>query len=684
MQPITTADADAALARVLDAMAGPGTPPRDGQAEAVRALTVDRARVLVVEATGWGKSAVYWAATAANRGVGAGPTIVVSPLLALMRDQIAAGSRAGVSAVTINSTNIDDWDDTYARLRAGTVDVVLVSPERLASPSFTAALTTLSSQVGLVVIDEAHCISDWGHDFRPDYQRIASTLLHYDVPVLATTATANDRVTADVAGQLGPGTVVIRGSLARASLRLDVVPGLTYPQRWAWVADALDRLPGSGIVYALTVADAERLAEFLTSCGFDVAAYTGRHDTDVRAEVEARLQSNAVKAVIATSALGMGYDKPDLSFCIHVGSPASPVSMYQQVGRAGRALDDAVAVLLPAESDAAIWEYFATVGIPDPDVAARVLERLEDGSASVVELEAATGARRGRLEALLRVLAVDGAVTRDGSRWVATGTGWWFDAEKYAALRRVRAKEADLMRTYATEAGCLMMQLQVALDDPDPTPCGRCSVCTGKALVGSDTPDPDRVTAVLRWLRDENHVIEARKMWPPGVEGRRGRIVGAEDGRAVAFADDPGWPDVVAEVTAGRTGETTHSAAVEVLGRWRRSGWRRPTLVVALPGPAGGPVAATVAAHVASVGKLPLAKPLSWSGGGVPRDTASAVRVRALLERLHVVDPDLLAGATVLLVAASMRTGWTVAVASALLRDAGADAVLPLVMHQRP
>ena len=330
--------------------------------------------MLVVQATGWGKSAVYWAATAALRADGAGLTLVVSPLLALMRDQVTAASRAGLTAATINSTNIDEWDDVLAQVDAGTLDVLLVSPERLGNPRFAARLPRLLAATGMVVIDEAHCISDWGFDFRPDYQRLARHLLTLapGTPVLATTATANQRVTADVAQQLGDGTVTFRGSLARTSLQLAVVGGLGSLDRWAWVADALQQLPGSGIVYALTVAETDRLAAFLQSAGHQVAAYSGRLESADRVVIEDQLRDNQLKAVVATSALGMGYDKPDLAFCIHVGSPASPVAYYQQVGRAGRALDHALAVLLPSDADEAIWHYFATATIPDPDqVAAR-------------------------------------------------------------------------------------------------------------------------------------------------------------------------------------------------------------------------------------------------------------------------------------------------------------------------
>ena len=334
-------------ARVITAIAGDTATLREDQQTAVAALCEPAARVLVVQATGWGKSAVYWAATAIRRSEGAGPALVVSPLLSLMRDQVAAAERAGLRAATLNSSNIDAWSQIEADLAAGAVDVLLVSPERLANPGFgRRVLDRLAGSIGLLVIDEAHAVSDWGHDFRPDYRRVSDVLqrLNPQTPVLATTATANQRVTDDVATQLGDSTLVLRGPLARDSLQLTVVDALSPIDRYAWVVDQLPDLPGSGIVYALTVADAERLAETIRArhgSALPVAAYTGGLEPAERERLEDGLRRNRLKALIATSALGMGYDKPDLGFVVHVGSPPSPVSYYQQVGRAGRGIDHA-------------------------------------------------------------------------------------------------------------------------------------------------------------------------------------------------------------------------------------------------------------------------------------------------------------------------------------------------------
>jgi ATP-dependent DNA helicase RecQ len=674
----------AALGRTIAAVAGPDARPREDQVRAVEELVEHRNRVLVVQATGWGKSAVYWAATAALRERRIGPTLVVSPLLALMRDQIAAASRAGLRAATINSTNVDEWSGVLDDLRSGRLDVLLISPERLANPGFAAQLPALLGECGLLVIDEAHCVSDWGFDFRPDYQRLTRTLLQLapDTPVLATTATANQRVTADVAAQLGAETVTLRGSLARASLRLAVVPGLSTLEGYAWVAEALRTLPGSGIVYVLTVAETERLTAFLVDQGLDVAAYSGQSDN--RETLEGRLRRNEIKALVATSALGMGFDKPDLAFCIHLGSPASPVAYYQQVGRAGRALDDAIAILVPGPPDERIWEYFATSGIPTDEQVERILDALGDGPQSLGGVEAATGIRRGRLETLLKILAVDEVVTKSRDGWEATGRAWYFDEQKWSDLRRVRSAEADLMRRYAHGEGCLMEFLQRALDDPDPRPCGRCSVCDGRLPAPGARPSPELVEAARRFFRGRDVVIEPRKLWVSGLAGRKGKITGVAPGRALAFADDPAWGDVLRVLwqrDAPAPPEVLNGL-VQVLVRWSAS-WQRPVAVVAMPSRRFPLLVGSIAEQVARVGRLPLVDALGVSGPPPTAEAASAVRARDLLARTSVRDGVSFDG-PVLLVDDTVRTRWTVTVASALLAEVGASQVMPLAVHLLP
>src|ERR1700678_165887 len=417
----------------LRALAGENARLREDQWTAIRALVAEKRRALVVQRTGWGKSAVYFVATALLRAAGAGPTVIVSPLLALMRNQVEAAARAGIHARTINSANLDDWQQVYAEVRDGAVDVLLVSPERLNNPGFRDnVLPHLTETAGLIVIDEAHCISDWGHDFRPDYRRIRTLLetLPTDIPVLATTATANARVTTDVAEQLeaglggadeGGGVLVLRGALARGSLRLAVVSLPATPMRLAWLADALgrDALPNSGIIYTLTVAAAYETAAFLREQGIQVTAYSGKDDQAARLQAEEDLLANRVKALVATSALGMGFDKPDLGFVVHLGAPPSPVAYYQQIGRAGRAMsgrpgEHAEVILLPGREDRDIWAYFASLAFPpERQVRATLAALAEAGRPlSTGALETHVDLSRGRLESMLKVLDVDGAARR--------------------------------------------------------------------------------------------------------------------------------------------------------------------------------------------------------------------------------------------------------------------------------
>jgi ATP-dependent DNA helicase RecQ len=691
--------------RVITAMAGPDAHLREDQATAVGALCEDGARVLVVQATGWGKSAVYWAATAVRRSEGAGPTLVVSPLLSLMRDQVAAASRAGLRAATLNSSNVEEWSAIEQSLRAGDVDVLLVSPERLANPGFgRRVLDGISGRLGLLVIDEAHAVSDWGHDFRPDYRRVSDVLqrLNPSTPVLATTATANQRVTDDVAAQLGDAgtvgaTLVLRGQLARASLELSVVDRLSPVERYAWVVDHLPRLAGSGIVYALTVADAERLTAAIRAVHGDavpVAAYTGQLDASARHDLEDALRDNRLKALVATSALGMGYDKPDLGFVVHVGAPPSPVSYYQQVGRAGRAIEHAHAVLLPSDADAGVWDYFATSTIPVPEQVDKVLKVLGGAGPepmSVVALEAQSGVRRGRVELMLKQLAVDGVVDRVEGGWVATGVDWQYDAAHYDGVVAVRRREADIMRAYVRGERCLMELLQTSLDDPAAEPCGRCSVCRGRLPEALDgAPTAETVAAVTTLLRGQVHLLEPRKMWPGGAFGSRGRIPADEAhavGRTLVFADAPEWRETIAALFArdAPAPPDVLDACVRVLTQWRSTWPSRPEVVVDLSATGHPVMTASVADHLASVGRLGRATLTGPSSPPDLRELSSSDEAAFWRDRLDASPvAEAVAGRAVLLVVDASSSLWPVTVASAVLRRAGASVVLPLLLHRRP
>nr|WP_258376548.1 RecQ family ATP-dependent DNA helicase [Curtobacterium sp. MCBD17_028] len=674
----------------------------DGQLEAISALVEHRQRALVVQRTGWGKSAVYFLATLLLRRRGAGPTVLVSPLLALMRDQVAAAARAGVRAMAINSANAHEWGDITAALRADEVDVLLVSPERLNNPRFRdEQLPTLVERLGLLVVDEAHCISDWGHDFRPDYRRLADLIraLPDGVPVLATTATANARVVADVEEQLTvtPDAPVftIRGSLARASLRLGVLDLPDARARLGWLIAHLQDLPGSGIIYTLTVSAAEDIARLLREAGHAVRAYTGRTDAEERAQLEQQLKDNELRALVATSALGMGFDKPDLGFVVHVGAPSSPVAYYQQIGRAGRATPNADVLLLPGREDREIWQYFANASMPSEDRANAVLRQLErDRAFSTVALEGLVDIKRSTLELLLKVLDVDGAVRRVSGGWVATGEPWQYDTERYARVAQARIAEQESMIRYEHATTCRMQMLQQDLDDPTAEPCGRCDICAG-AWYPADVAAAASSEAA-RTLDQVGVEIPPRLQWPSGMDrlhvSVKGKITPAEQvatGRAVARLTDLGWGGPLRALFAPDSADAPISAelmqgCVRALRDWP---WEaRPTGVVALPSRTRPLLVASLAGELARIGKLRFLGTLERTGGTMRADgaTNSAYRLAGIWDSVRV-GPDLGAAleehhGPVLLVDDLVDSRWTMTVAGRVLRQAGVEQVLPFAL----
>ncbi|QTE30673.1 RecQ family ATP-dependent DNA helicase [Pengzhenrongella sicca] len=695
-----------AQAALVALVGRPDATLRTDQWTAIEALVADRRRALVVQRTGWGKSAVYFVATALLRAAGAGPTVIISPLLALMRNQVDAAQRAGIRAETINSANVGDWAGVQARVAAGEVDVLLVSPERLNNPGFRdEVLPQLAATAGLVVIDEAHCISDWGHDFRPDYRRIRTLLteLPAGIPVLATTATANTRVTSDVAEQLAvteqgadADVLVLRGSLDRESLHLAVreLPGTAA--QLAWLAHNLPQIDGSGIVYCLTVAAAQQVAEYLRAAGLQVRAYTGQTDTAEREVAEQDLLANRVKALIATSALGMGFDKGDLAFVVHLGAPASPIAYYQQVGRAGRATERAEVVLLPGREDRAIWDYFASMAFPPEAEVRATLAALEGaGTLSTAALETRVSLRRNRLELMLKVLDVDGAVQRVRGGWRSTGQEWTYDADRYARVAATRRAEQQAMVDYVRGDECRMAFLRGALDDPDLPPgwrCGRCDVCGG-ATAGA-APDAGEIEAARERLAVPGVEVEPRRQWPAGMAGLGVELTGkiapaerAETGRALARLDGIGWGGLLRDLFAGADSGLPvplRNPVLEVLGAWQPD-----------PAPAGIVVVASqtrpelvehLAAGIARRLGIPIVgtvRPAARLGPG-RHDVNSAQRLAGIARRLELdLSPEAaegLAGRAVLLVDDRTDSGWTLAVGARLLRRAGASAVYPFVL----
>ncbi|MEA2298205.1 MAG: ATP-dependent helicase RecQ [Solirubrobacteraceae bacterium] len=677
-----------ALERLRTLTGDPACEFRPGQLEAIEDVVADRARVLCVQRTGWGKSAVYFVATALLREAGAGPTLIVSPLLALMRNQIAAAGRLGLRAHTVNSTNREEWDEVRDRLAADTIDLLLISPERLNNPRFGEdMLPRFAASVGLLVIDEAHCISDWGHDFRPDYRRVKDMLdaLPAEVAVLGTTATANDRVVGDVLEQLalpdGEPLRSYRGPLARGSLRLEVLELPRAAQRLAWLVEHLPDLEGSGIVYTLTKRDAEQVARFLSANGVPALAYSGEQETAERIATEERLLRNEIKAVVATSALGMGYDKADLTFVVHYQAPGSVVSYYQQVGRAGRGVEHADIVLLRGGEDRQIQDFFIEQAFPARERVDAVLVELRaagETGRTTRELMAVVNLGMGRIEAMLKILDVEGAVRRIGSRWRAVADAdWTYDAERYRQVTALRRAEQEAMAAFGVDGRCLMRVLQEELDDPAAEDCGRCSVCTAPRF--GQPPDPGLVELAWRHLRSRPLDLEVRKM-APDAAGTMRRIpddARTEPGWALArFGDGGWWPAVERGLATGEFDEEVVVGLAEILrGAEVPVAW-----VTSVPSARLGGVTARLAARVAAELGVAAVDLVTRREERPPqRDMANAVQQAANVRGAFAVTARPPPGTGVLL-DDRRHSGWTLAMVGGQLRRAGAERVVPLAL----
>jgi ATP-dependent DNA helicase RecQ len=688
---------------LLQPLVGHEAELRDDQWEAIEALVVDRRPALVVQRTGWGKSAVYFLATALLRSEGTGVTVIVSPLLALMRNQIGAAMRAGINARTVNSTNDQEWASIFEAIEQGKVDLLLISPERLNNPEFREnALTRLIESCGLLVVDEAHCISDWGHDFRPDYRRITSFIesLPQSTPVLATTATAPERVVDDITEVLGLAgrtreVMVQRGTLDRESLRLCVVRLETQIQRLAWLADHLGELPGSGIIYTLTVAATTEIANFLRGRGFGVLAYSGQSDEAERLVAEQALLNNEVKAIVATSALGMGYDKPDLGFVIHFGAPAGPVAYYQQVGRAGRGVDRAEVILLPSSEDKEIWAYFSSVSFPKEENVTAVLAELTaaDGPLSTPALETRVNLSRTRLELLLKVLDADGAVRRVKGGWTSTGVPWSYDIERYSNVLETRKAEQESMLEYIRTDRCRMRFLREVLDDAEAADCGRCDNCTGERH--SIAIDDTALEAARLHIYRPGVSLSPRQQWPTGmrqlgvdVSGKIPPEERPEPGRAIARFTDLGYGRVLRRLVAPDAEDQEVpsdlvDASLRVLSVWKGEWPVRPEVVVSI-GSKGRPrLVESFAEAIAAAGRRPNVGAVTRVGQSRAVDSNSAFRLRAVADSFAIpaeISKAVAGGRSLLLIDDYWDTGWTMAVVARMLRLAGAGCIYPLVL----
>ncbi|UPT73210.1 MAG: RecQ family ATP-dependent DNA helicase [Elusimicrobiota bacterium] len=667
---------------LLQEMLGPRAEFHPHQFEAIEHLVAREQRVLLVQRTGWGKSFVYFIATAALRRRRRGPTLLISPLLSLMRNQIETARKAGVRAYTINCTNREDWDDVEKQLKEDACDLLLVSPERLGNSGFQEL--KLDERIGMLVIDEAHCVSDWGHDFRPDYRRIVrwADRLKPDVPVLATTATANTRVVDDVRTQLGADPVVIRGPLARESLRLFVMPESEQAQRLAWLAKNVPQIPGHGIIYCLTVRDAEKVAAWLTSKGVAASAYHADLPDEERQRLEQALLANEVKALVATVALGMGFDKPDLGFVIHFQRPGSIVAYYQQIGRAGRRLDDAIVLLMAGPEDREINRYFIDNAFPAAEIMQEVLAKLAGASRRKDELLQLVNVRPKTLDQALKILEVEGAISITGrpQQHSVLRADWTCDQDRIEAVQGRRRQELEQIEVrYWAHRGCLMQFLIQALDDPAAALCGRCQNCTGKAL---DLKVPAELVAEAQaFLGAQKIAIKPRKRWPAGVG--ESTVIEKEFcnqvGRALCYYADEGLGK---QVQVGKYRDNrfddrlVKSAARLITESWHpKIAW-----VTAIPSKRHPTLVPDFAERLAKELQVPFKQVLARVADAPEQKTMenSYMQANNVLGSVELKG-ELLPG-PVLLVDDMIDSGWTFAAAGYVLLSKGVPAVHPFAL----
>jgi len=693
----TIAQVHIELADHVRALAGPDAVPRPEQADAVAAIVAERRRTLLVARTGFGKSAVYFSATRMLRERGWGPTLVVSPLLALMRDQVAAARRLCLRADSICSADHREWDRVEAALDNNEVDLLLIAPERFANQGFRdRVFASLLQTPFALVCDEAHCISDWGHDFRPDYLRLRRLLDEVPpwTPVLATTATANSRVTEDVASQLGDDTLVLRTSLDRESLHLSVINLPDDATRWAWISHHLSELDGSGIIYTLTVSQADQLAQWLRDQGHAAAAYSGSTEPEHRITLEDQLRNNELKVLVATSALGMGFDKSDLAFCIHLGLPPTPVAYYQQMGRAGRGIDRAEVIALPRPGDdQAVWRWFEQVSLPPEDVCQNVLDQLSPTSATSTDhLETMVNLGRTRLQTLLSILDVHGAISKVKGGYIIADPGWRYDSLQAERLRRSRREEAEQMQAYGNLSTCRLSFLRQQLDDPDPRECGRCDVCVERHW---EAPQALMVEAAQRSLRQGDITIEARRQWPSGLDGPKGRIAPqtqARTGRALSRVGDGGWSPLVSRYLGAEDvdRDLLGQLVTGILGVFKRWEWEdRPSWICPIPSRRHGSHIDAVAAEIGRLENLAIHNPLrnDESRGWQSDQANSAHQVANVWGPLSLDQTQLPTGAVrdgpVLLIDDEVDSRWTFTTAAYLLKTAQCGDVLPFALRRR-
>ncbi len=683
--------------KYLKMMFGPEARFREGQLEAISSVLDKGGKHLVIQKTGWGKSVVYFILTRILRDQGKGPTMLISPLLALMRNQIINAQKLGLVARSINSSNKDDWDSVVNEIKMNRVDLLLVAPERLSNEMFLTEVLPHMKGIGLFVVDEVHCVSDWGHDFRPDYRRIRNIIqkTFSNVPVLGTTATANDRVIKDIEEQFGSDVRTLRGPLARKGLKLQNIVLGSVAERLAWLAQNVPSLPGSGVIYCLTRKDVFRVSEWLKMKGIDSEHYwggaiPGDDGGDKSEELELRLLNNRIKVLVATSALGMGYDKPDLGFVIHYQAPGSAISYYQQVGRAGRAVPESYGILLHGREEEKILGFFMNESFPAVEESLAILDHLHSVPETTLgELQKSLNLKHNRLEKALKHLEIDGFISKNRSQYTRTIKPWKYDSDRIDTVKTVRREERKRLKDYIYSPDCLMKFITSELDDPNPSDCGICRNCRGELL--AEHPPKELIHEALEFLSQDYEIIDPRKMWPGGLSlsmGANGKMSSrlpvseiVEQGRALCSLEDAGWgPSVMRHISENTPvdDDILEACGFLIIDKWYPEPF--PEWITIVPSAGRGRLLTDFATRLSEVLGIPFINSLRIAG---PRQQMAELQNSAQKVMKSIDSWELIATVPrkpVLLIDDFTDSKWTFTITGRMLKRASVPFVYPFAL----
>ena len=433
-------------------------------------------RILMIQKTGFGKSLCYqFPATQFN-----GLTITFSPLIALMRDQVKNLRSRGIEAAAINSEEPPEVnEETLRRAARGELSLLYIAPERLGNTKWVETITEMKSNVSMIVVDEAHCISVWGHDFRPDYRRIINLVksLPNNVPILTTTATATKRTEEDILRQIGDTMTVIRGNLMRENFELFVSKVKSEDEKLKWLAQHIPQMEGTGIIYAGTRVNTEIYSKWLEHLGISSIDYNAGLNSEQRVERERGLMENRWKVIVSTNALGMGLDKPDIRFIIHTQIPQSTIHYYQEIGRAGRDGKKTKVVLLynnnidesGIEEDLKLPLSFIENARPKISEYIKVINAIKEAPLRESDIMRQTNLRQQQVR-VIKADLLDQKIARETKDNRTTYLEYRFGApevkeEPFRILREHKERELESMKDYIYNNGSRMKFLCSYLGD---------------------------------------------------------------------------------------------------------------------------------------------------------------------------------------------------------------------------